>query len=825
MKKKHFLHNNWILKLIKKGDSCLPEGFSFPSQGIPAQIPGTVHTDLLSAGLISNPFYADNEQRLQWIQENEWLYETFFDVPEIFNLDSPLYLICQGLDTIAQISLNYRQLAVTKNMFRNYAFNIQHFVKTKDNKLAIHFRSPTCYARELEPAYGPLEGSHNTERLYLRKAQYSFGWDWGPCFPTMGIWRPVYLGQPEGAFISSVRFWTTELHQNSATIKLNVSLEGELNPVEGLNLELEFQHQKLRWHIGFTGENPIHREIIIPSPHLWYPNGMGEANLYNVHVRLLSTETELLDEWKGRMGIRTIELQTREKEHPIFRFIVNGNPVFIKGANWIPADSFLPRVSEKKYSVLLNFMKNAGMNMIRVWGGGIYEDEAFYGLCDELGLLVWQDFMFACGMYPDHPEFLENVKEEVKQNVEKLQHHPCIALWCGNNENEWVWYRKNHRPIEELPGYRIYHEIIPELLKELDPHRAYWPSTPFGNESDPNSESSGNRHQWSIWGDWEDYESVRGDRSLFVTEFGFQAPANLSTMEKAIPKNHPHPQSELFEYHNKQAEGTARLFRFLASHLPVHTTWEDFVYLTQLLQSLALTTCLEHWRSRWPHTAGSIIWQLNDCWPVTSWSLIDGEIKPKLSYYFVKRAFLPSICYFEKRATSINVWIMNHGVDRFIGELAVTIIEASSGNTQQEHPIKVNIESGSKEKIFSISDYNKYQPDTPIVITTLRNKRQDIIHRNVYTGKPWKYLHLPHSEVSVELKHTNGNPSLTIKSNKPAFFVDIVHPELIFSDRGFVLLPNETTTLTIPSNRLDRLDRSQIKIFTLNDYLRETTDT
>ena len=271
---------------------------------------------------------------------------------------------------------------------------------------------------------------------------------------------------------------------------------------------------------------------------------------------------------------------------------------------------------KEKYETLLKYAKDANMNFVRVWGGGIYENEIFYELCDELGLLIWQDFMFACASYPEHKEFMKNVEDEVEQNIERLQHHPSIALWCGNNENEWIWHQEMKTSYKEMPGYKIYHEVIPDILKAADPERPYWPSSPFGSDDDPNAYSSGNRHEWGIWSKWIDYSEVKNDNSLFVTEFGFQGPANKKTFEKYLSKNKRYSQDPVFEFHNKQVEGPERVFKFLSGNLPIKTEWEDFIYLAQLNQALALKTCLERWRINWPVANGSIIWQLNDCWPV-----------------------------------------------------------------------------------------------------------------------------------------------------------------------------------------------------------------
>ncbi|HFE63726.1 MAG TPA: glycoside hydrolase family 2 protein, partial [Caldithrix sp.] len=663
MKKTTFLLGKWKLKIVK--GSANSSRLSLPPGGIPASVPGTVHTDLLNGGYIPDPFYADNETKLEWVQECDWRYRTQFNLPPEFDLEKPILLVFEGLDTFTEIRLNGEQLGTTENMFQRYEFPVQKILKHKENVLEVvfHFASRRC--RELEEQFGKLPVALSSARVYARKAQYSFGWDWGPSFPTMGIWRPVYLLQPDIAQIRTVRFHTLSLAEDSAQVQIDVELEGTPLPEATVQCKLENGEQHFSRKRKAGNQSKIVFRLRIDHPRLWWPNGEGEQHLYNLQIILQDRENRLLDTKSLRVGIRTVTLQTEENGKPAFRFFVNGRPIFARGANWIPADSFLPRVSQSKYRKLLLLARNAHMNMLRVWGGGIYEDNSFYQLCDELGLLVWQDFMFACGVYPHHREFLANIEEEFRQNINRLQHHPCIALWCGNNENEWGWVADQKKPVEQMPDFSIYHRQLPKIVSRHDPHRPYWPSSPFGSDAHPNDPRSGNRHQWEIWSMWQDYTSVKSDRSLFITEFGFQGPANRETLESALPEHSWHPQSELFEFHNKQVEGNERLFRFLAGHLPVQTIWADFLYLAQLNQGLALKTCLEHWRSRWPETSGSIIWQLNDCWPVTSWSLIDSALQPKLAYYFVKSAFLPQTVYFRELTDRLEVVVFNRSNTAF----------------------------------------------------------------------------------------------------------------------------------------------------------------
>ena len=659
------LKKNWNLKI--GSPALLPEHINFPVMGIPVEVPGTVHTDLLSQKLIGDPFYSDNELKLTWIENQTWIYENVFDYPEKFSREFPVYLIFEGIDTVAEIELNDKKIGSVSNMFRLYEFNVTDRLKSKTNTLRILIKPPRKAARKQSKPIRQLPSARHRERVFLRKAQYSFGWDWGPAFPTSGIWRPVYICQREKNWIKSVSFDTLSLTNDQATVQVLVKVRNKKDP-NHIKAILEHGGQIFETVKSIQKNKVAKIKWKIPKPLLWWPNGMGKAHLLNLTISLLSKDGRVMEHQSREVAIRKIDLVLKNKAKNTFRFKVNGKSIFVKGANWIPADSFLPRVREEVYDYLLHQAKDAHMNMIRVWGGGIYENDVFYQLCDELGLMVWQDFMFACAAYPQDDKFVDEVKAEITQNVARLRIHPCLALWCGNNENEWIWYRDNCGKINKMPGFSLFHKIIPDLLKKIDPGRPYWPTTPFSYEDDPNDVRSGNRHAWDIWGRWVDYTDVVHDHSHFVTEFGFQGPANYHTMNKVIPDKEMQPHSALFEFHNKQEEGAERLTKFLAAHLPLRTDIKSYVYLTQINQGLALKTCLDYWRQNWPETNGSIIWQLNDCWPVSSWSLIDSDNKPKPAYYFVKRSFAPVSLIFCTSHKGISLKISKHQIQQIEGK-------------------------------------------------------------------------------------------------------------------------------------------------------------
>ncbi len=817
MKQKFFLHDDWEFSLNNKNDfDKVPKGVLKPGSWYDAEVPGTIHTDLLKDGLIPEPFYSDNETRLQWIGDVDWKYKTTFSLPKNFSKGKKTFLVFEGLDTIAEIILNSKKIGESKNMFRQYKFDVTGLIKEKNNSLELVFTSAVKFGKDQEARYGKLPVALRSERVYVRKAQYSFGWDWGPAFITAGIWRPVYLLQQDEASIEDFTFETISIENKKATAGLKLNFGGTVDSSLNVEIILKDEEQQLKFEERLrAGLSGLESEIEIKNPILWQLNELGEPHLYELDIKL-KKNGNVIDELKEKVGIRTVNLKLFENDKHTFKFIVNNMPVFLKGANWIPADSFLPRVSEEKYRTLLTAAKNAGMNVIRVWGGGIYESDIFYKICDELGLLVWQDFMFACASYPEHEDFLENVAEEAAQNILRLQYHPCIGIWCGNNENEWIWYREQNDSFTNMPGYRIYHDLLPGIIKNLDRTRPYWESTPFGVNEDPNSQESGNRHQWDMWSSWTDYKKVNDDKSLFVTEFGFQSPANLQTISEVLPEDQKNSQSRIFEFHNKQVEGPERLFKFLSGHLPVRTDLKDFIYLTQLNHGLALRECLQHWRLRFPHTNGSIIWQLNDCWQVASWSLIDSGLIPKLPYYLVKNSFQNIFTAFIENENSADIIVQNDSYASFTGSCHVDIISLSKGKTEKSKEKKVKVGAVTKIKVITIDDLEKIKSGDSIIIVTLKDKNKNIVHRNFLTGLEFKYLMLP--KAKVEVKENKRKNLVTISSDKLALFVNLYSNGKIFDENGFIVLPGEKITTGYKEAVKVKTTDSKIYVQTLNEY-------
>ena len=817
MNKKFYLKDNWKFKIINYPLREVNIPVKNIKKWMPAVVPGTIHTDLLKAGLIEDPFKEKNEYKFAWISKSNCIYRTKFIFPEKFKSSSDIKLVFEGIDTAADIYLNKVLLGRAENMFLRYKFSIRSLIKPGKNILELRFESPISYGLEREKNYGKLYAALNSYRVHIRKAQYSFGWDWGPVYPTLGIWRPVYLQAEEKVVIDTIKFDTEKLTGTKANLRIRFNVHLHTNRQLKATISLSNEDKKFSREVIIGNQKQYSLRFIILNPKLWWPNGYGEQNLYDLKISIVDPSGKILDEINKKVGIRKIDLKLNEKERQTFLFRVNNKVIYVKGMNWIPADSFLPRVDNIKYKNLLFFARDANANMIRVWGGGIYENDEFYEQCDRLGLLVWQDFMFACAAYPEDKKFINLISEEIIQNVDRLRNHPCIAVWCGNNENEWIFYREIHKSYKEMPGFKIFHQLMPALMKKLDPNRPFWPTTPFGFDKDPNSQASGNRHQWEIWSSWIDYSLVKYDQSLFVTEFGFQGPANIGTLNKILPVEKRKIQGSAFEYYNKQIEGPERIFRYLAGHLPLRLEWDDFIYLAQLNQGLALKTCVEHWRTN-KITGGSIVWQLNDCWPVTSWSLIDSDIKPKMSYHFVKNIFSKAIIFFRKSGSNLGINLLNEG-EQGDAVYEVIIIDSKDGSCLSKISKKISLDNRKFIDLDKFSISKLPEDKNWIIVTTIYDKNKKIIHRNYYLEKRWKHIKLPAARVKINLVRKSGKNNIIISTNKPAFFVDVFHPGLTFGDRGFILLPGEQKNLEIiEKNKTIRKDA--VKIFKLNDYLK-----
>ncbi|HET7535782.1 MAG TPA: glycoside hydrolase family 2 protein [Candidatus Didemnitutus sp.] len=616
-------------------------------QWISAAVPGCVHTDLLRAGKIPDPFWGTNELSLQWIEERDWEYRATFSVPaELFDEDE-VELVADGLDTVATVRLNGQEIARTENMFVGHRWPVKARLRKGDNELVIRFDSAMRYIRTHRPNHHPKEFNDPVGRCQvIRKQQCQFGWDWGPRFVTAGIWRDLRLSAWSRNRLESVR--VTQAHAGDGSVTLALAPE----------LTRPDKSARCRWRLALgsvtvaEGTGP---RIFIEQPQLWWPNGHGDQPLYALEVEVTGANGETIGHWMRRLGLRTVQLDRHaDAAGETFRFVVNGRPIFAKGANWIPAHSFVASLTRDRYARDLRNAAAANMNMLRVWGGGIYESEDFYDLCDELGLLVWQDFMFACSIYPADAAFLRSVQVEAEQQVRRLRHRACLAVWCGNNEIEQLNADLLKKPKLRADYNAIFQRLLPKVVTKVDGVTDYWPTSQYrgdgakgdsvgGDNTHAAGEKRGDTHFWDVWHARQPVKDYEKWRFRFCSEFGMQSYSSLETQATFCPPTDENVFSAAMENHQKNRGGNQVILDYVSRRYRFPKSQADLIYLSQLNQAYCMQVGVEHYRRLMPHCMGALYWQLNDCWPVASWSSIEFTGRWRALHHVARRFFAPAL--------------------------------------------------------------------------------------------------------------------------------------------------------------------------------------
>ncbi|MGW1598662.1 glycoside hydrolase family 2 protein [Streptomyces sp. NPDC002343] len=613
----------------------LTEGWSLRhgEELLEARVPGCVHTDLLAAGAIPDPFIARNETDVAWVGRRAWTYVRRLGHDSGHERTD---LVFEGLDTAASLTLADSPLGTTRNMHRTYRFD----VTGRTGELEVRFASAYDEAAAVRAVTGQRPNVYPEPSQYIRKMACNFGWDWGPTLVTAGIWRPVRLEHWSTARLAEVRPLVT-VAEDTGRVEVRLRVE-RTERGRDKRLRVTAEVAGVRTEAELAGDEAV-LGLEVPGPRLWWPRGYGEQPLYDLDLTL-SDDSGPLDTWHRRIGFRTIGLDRSADEHGTgFTLVVNGVRIFARGVNWIPDDAFPSRITPERYRTRLAQAADAGVDLVRIWGGGIYEDHAFYDACDELGLMVWQDFLFACAAYPEEQPLRGEIEAEARDNVVRLMPHPSLVLWNGNNENlwgfrDWDW----EEPLAgDSWGEGYYLGLLPRIVAELDPTRPYTAGSPWSGSWDhhPNDPAHGTHHSWEVW-NRQDYAEYRASVPRFVAEFGWQAPPALTTLRRALPGERLAPDSPGMLHHQKAEDGNGKLNRGVARHFPLpEDDFDRWHYLTQLVQARAVAAGIEHWRSHWPVCAGTIVWQLNDCWPVTSWAAIDGDGRPKPLYHELRRVY------------------------------------------------------------------------------------------------------------------------------------------------------------------------------------------
>lgn len=610
-----------------------------------AHVPGSVYADLMADGTMPDPFWRENELDAFERMKKDYVYQRTFTVTEAQLAHAHVELVCEGLDTLAHVSLNGREIAFADNMHITWVWDVKEQLHTGENTLEIRFDSPIRYcAKKAEEAPGWESSDATPGFRHLRKAHCMFGWDWGPRLPDAGIWRPIFLRTWDAARLENALM--LQVHHDSV---VDVTIRPEIAGESAWSAEITAPDGEVMIIPETTAAEQV---IAIQNPQLWWPNGLGKQPLYRVTVRLAAGDTRT---W--RIGLRTMTV-SREKDEwgEEFCHVVNGVKVFAMGADYIPEDNILARVTPERTRRLLEDCKAANFNAIRVWGGGYYPDDAFYDICDELGLLVWQDLMYACAFYDLTPDFERSIRVETQQNVARLRHHASLALICGNNEMEMFMAGANsalinHRTWEFVPTYphhitdyvKMFEYILPAIVKETAPQTYWWPASPSsgGNFDAPNDENRGDNHYWDVWHGEKPFTEYRKFFFRYASEFGFQSFPCLKSVEQFTLPDDRNIFSRVMERHQRNQAANGKILSYLSQTFRYPNSFDDLLYASQLMQAEAIRYGVEHWRRNRGRCMGAIIWQLNDIWPVASWASIDYYGRWKALHYAAKRFFAP----------------------------------------------------------------------------------------------------------------------------------------------------------------------------------------
>lgn len=827
--------------------TSLDSGWRFRRAGTeqwyPAVVPGVVHTDLLRNGLIDDPYRSTNESRLQWIENEEWEYETVF-VPTSGQLSAgALVLDFLGLDTYAEVYLNDSLVLEADDMFAEWRVPVKGIVKEGDNRLRVKFLSAYQEGCRIAKNYPKLpadndKGPEYKTSVFTRKAQYHYGWDWGPRFVTAGIWKPVYLEAYDYSVLDNIRYSQLSQSTERADFVAAVTVNA-LRAFDGvLTLTGDNGREYARKSVSLSeGKNIVELPFSIDSPEYWWPCGMGKGlpKLYPMEATLTVGGRKAWSD-RRKIGVRTVELvRERDSVGESFFFRVNGEPVFMKGSNVIPQDVFLPEVTDERYRRMVQIAHDANMNMLRVWGGGIYESDAFYDACDSLGVLVWQDFPFACAFYPWDEEFYNSVRLEAVQNVRRLRNHPSLAVWCGNNEVDEAWHRWGYKEDTVrwpwTPGEReairkgiddlFFTTVLPGVVAEEDPSRPYHPSSPLYGWGDPRSRTSGDIHYWGVFHGGEPFTAYKDRPGRFSNEYGHQSLAGYDMWRRwltdddmeycytALAVEPPagvdkrRPEDDPFAVHQKNARGYGIIRDYMEREVPVPDNLREYIYMSQLVQADGIRMAIEAHRRNRPFTMGSIYWQLNDCWPVTSWSGMDYPFGYKALHYFVRDAFAPTVLSLnaDERSGKVELWGVTDELREKRGEYTLTLM-TFGGDTLSCRRDLFSIAPGSSVKLFESSAdvlLGGADPCKTLLVCTGSVDGEQV--RTSLLFRPYKELELPDADIKiVSVKKCADCQRVTLEAAGFAKAV-VLEPSVRQTDNAsdayFDMLPKERKTVTL----------------------------
>lgn len=817
-------------QLIEKDLSQLDWTFHNSKDSLrhPAFVPGTIHTDLYKNKLIPDPFFSDNEKKLQWIENETWIYEASLPISGEELNHTQAELAFAGLDTYADVYVNDSLLLSANNMFREWNIPVKNKLTIGVNRIRIVFHPAAIIAKKeaLKSTY-TLPGG---EAVFTRKSPFQFGWDWGPRFVTCGIWKKVMLRLWNDINIKSVQV-TAQGVSEKARISFAIRLGNNSHSESAIRIRIKESGSSAYLKIP-AGSDFLQTSVDISNPRLWWCRGLGRPDLYHADIELIQ-QNKTLEKKSMTFGIRDIKLvQNPDSAGSSFYFQINNKAVFAKGANLIPLNIFLPEVKKEDYEKIIEAAVDANMNMLRVWGGGSYEQDLFYDLCDKKGIMVWQDFMFACAMYPGDSGFINNVKAEVRDQVTRLWNHPCIALWCGNNEieegwNNWGWQkqygysRADSANIHEQ--YKaIFHKAIPGILTELDPSRPYHPSSPANGWGRKVSLLQGDLHYWGVWWGMENFEKYNEKVGRFVSEYGFQGIPDPEDFKKFIPADSMDYGTASFRNHQKHPTGFETISTYMGRDYRIPSTMKDYAYVSQLLQASGIKTAIEAHRRNRPYCMGSLYWQLNDCWPVVSWSSMDHYGNKKALHYTVKKAFAKFLISAEKKQEATIAWLVSDDTAARSGTWTREVIDFS-GKVLQSESKRISIPGGSSLSVDTFKGLPRIWDSSRTLIHfsfhTERHGHANAIH---YFKKPAGLL-LKNPGITLKITGVDSDSLggiIRISAEKYlAMGLRLSGEDMEFSDNYFDILPGESKMVRVRFKK-DNLSLKDIQVRSLFDTIK-----
>jgi beta-mannosidase len=800
----------------------------------PATVPGCVHTDLLANKLIEDPFFRDNEKRQQWIGKTDWEYQTTINVTAELLRRRNIELVFNGLDTYANVFLNDTPILSADNMFRTWRVDVKKFLRPGPNVLRIKFRSPI---NEILPVMAKLDyelpaSNDQGEKTspYTRKAPYQYGWDWGPRFVTSGIWKPVELEAWDDARIDDLHIKQNSISKEKAD--LTAAVEVVTSSPTTATVEIENaadNHVVATKRINLTaGANDLEIPLTIANPRLWYPVGFGDQAMYTFAAHL-KVGGKTVDNREKRTGLRTLELRQVPDQFGIsFEFVVNGIPIFGHGANWIPADSFPTRVTPEKYRQLLTSLRDANMNMVRVWGGGIYEDNNFYDLADELGILVWQDFMFACSMYPGDKAFLDNVRGEVVDNVKRLRDHPSIVIWVGNNEIETAWQHwggwKDKNPSFVWEDYqKLFLRLLPETLAAYDPSRPYWQSSPSSNfQADSEFQGIGDTHYWQVWHAEKPFSEYEKQYPRFMSEYGFQSFPEIDTVKYyTTDADRASIETPIMLAHQRHPRGNQLIRTYMLREYNQPKDFESFLYVSQVLQAEGIKLGAEHLRRIMPQNMGSLYWQANDCWPVASWSSMDYFGRWKALMYYTRRFYAPLLVSIHVDDGNMNFFVVNDLPQPKRADLTIDVLDLSGRVISTRHA-DVNAEPirGKSYLTVPVAQLLGSLNQNDVVVRATLKSANEVVSTNGYYFKPYKEMAFTRPNIKTEVSSAADGFVVRVESDRLARAVNLFGVSTgFFRDNYFDLFPDRPVEVHFRNDAGLSIDqfRAALKVRSLAD--------